>query len=51
MADEDLRAERRQLQAIAAANNASWCDAMCRTHGIGTQFAGDAWTSSTRSPP
>lgn len=47
----DLRSDRTRLQVMAAANNASWCDVMCRTHGIDTQLEGDAWTSSTRSPP
>ena len=39
------------MQAIAAANNASWCDVVCRTHGIDTRFEADAWTSTTRTPP
>lgn len=37
--------------AIAAANNAEWCDAVCRTHGIDAEVDGDAWTSRTRTPP
>ena len=37
--------------AIAAANNAEWCDAVCRTHGIETEGDGRAWTSRTRTPP
>lgn len=37
--------------AIAAANNADWCDAVCRTHGIQAQGDADAWTSPTRTPP
>ena len=36
---------------LAAANNAEWCDVVCRTHGLGTTFEHDAWTSRTRTPP
>jgi hypothetical protein len=36
---------------IAAANNAAWCDAVCRTHGIEAERDGRAWTTRTRSPP
>ena len=36
---------------LAAANNAEWCDVVCRTHGIDTTFERDAWTSRTRTPP
>jgi len=37
--------------AIAAANNAEWCDAVCRTHGINAERDGHAWSSPTRTPP
>jgi hypothetical protein len=37
--------------AVAARNNAEWCDAVCRSHGIHGTFAADAWTSTTRTPP
>ena len=37
--------------AIAAANNAEWCDAVCRTHGIEAEGDGRAWASRTRTPP
>jgi hypothetical protein len=37
--------------AIAAANNAEWCDMVCRTHGIGGELDGAAWTSPSRTPP
>ncbi len=36
---------------LAAANNAEWCDTVCRTHGIETEHDGTAWTSSKRTPP
>jgi len=35
----------------AAANNAAWCDAMCRSHGHRTAWTDSAWSSRTRSPP
>jgi hypothetical protein len=38
-------------QTVAAANNAEWCDLVCRTHGAQTRFGEDAWTSRTRTPP
>jgi hypothetical protein len=34
----------------AAANNAAWCDAVARAHGITGAFAADAWTAPTRAP-
>jgi hypothetical protein len=37
--------------AIAAVNNAEWCDAVCRSHGIETDVDDCAWTSRTRTPP
>jgi hypothetical protein len=41
-------ADRRAM--VAARNNADWCDAVCRTHGLATTFYLDAWVSSTRAP-
>lgn len=35
----------------AALNNAEWCDAFCRTHGIAGRFDGAAWSSAERTPP
>jgi hypothetical protein len=35
---------------IAAANNAEWCDAVCRIHRLVTETDDSAWTSRTRSP-
>ena len=37
--------------AIAAANNAEWCDSVCRTHGIEAEVDAYAWASRTRTPP
>lgn len=36
---------------MAAANNAEWCDVVCRTHDLDPRFDADAWTSPTRTPP
>lgn len=38
-------------RALAAANNAEWCDLVSRSHGALTRFDDDAWTSRTRTPP
>ena len=34
----------------AALNNAEWCDAFCRAHGIAGRFDAEAWTSAARTP-
>jgi hypothetical protein len=34
----------------AAANNGSWCDAVCRALGLQTRWTDDAWTVAERSP-
>lgn len=34
----------------AISNNAQWCDAVCRTHGVRGEFDGKAWASSYRTP-
>jgi hypothetical protein len=36
---------------LAAANNAAWCAAVCRTHGLVTETAADLWWSAERTPP
>ena len=36
---------------LAAANNAAWCAAVCRTHALVTETAADVWWSATRTPP
>jgi hypothetical protein len=36
---------------LAAANNAAWCDVICRTHGLEPAIGLDAWTSAVRTPP
>jgi hypothetical protein len=35
---------------MAAANNAGWCDVVCRTHGLIPKFDSHAWTSRVRTP-
>ncbi|SEM46083.1 hypothetical protein SAMN05414137_12923 [Streptacidiphilus jiangxiensis] len=39
------------LLRAAARNNADWCEAMCRAHGLRGEFRADAWSSPTRTPP
>ena len=34
-----------------AANNAEWCDAVCRSHRLNTLVDDVAWTCTTRAPP
>jgi hypothetical protein len=41
----DSRAE------VAAHNNADWCDVVCRTHGLPTEFDRSSWLTARRSPP
>jgi hypothetical protein len=39
-------------RALAARNNAEWCDLVARSQGLtGTRWAADAWTSPARTPP
>ncbi|MGW7082994.1 hypothetical protein ACWGH2_05785 [Streptomyces sp. NPDC054871] len=35
----------------AARNNAEWCDAVCRAHGLAGEFGAGAWSSARRTPP
>lgn len=34
-----------------ARNNAEWCDAVCRAHGISTVFGSEFWSAAERTPP
>ena len=36
---------------LAARNNALWCDAVARAHGVKATLDDTAWTSPTRTPP
>jgi hypothetical protein len=40
----------RRLIRVAAQNNAEWCDAFCRTHGIVGHFRAGCWFSPVRTP-
>ena len=40
-----------RFRRVAAANNAAWCDVVCRTHGLEPRIDPDAWTSGVRTPP
>jgi hypothetical protein len=40
-----------RLAAAAARNNADWCDAFCRRHGICGTFERHCWSSARRTPP
>ncbi|GAA2151261.1 hypothetical protein FHX52_0488 [Humibacillus xanthopallidus] len=37
--------------ALAARNNALWCDAVARSHGVRGTFDDEAWAAPTRTPP
>ncbi|GHD13007.1 hypothetical protein GCM10010313_37340 [Streptomyces violarus] len=39
------------LVRAAARNNAEWCAAMCRAHGVAGEFGAEAWAASVRTPP
>ena len=42
---------RQRLVRAAAQNNAEWCDAFCRTHGVIGVFDSERWFSPVRTPP
>lgn len=39
------------LVLAAARNNAEWCDAVCRAHGLPGEFGDVAWSNARRTPP
>ncbi|MEU2909762.1 hypothetical protein ACWCQ0_01280 [Streptomyces massasporeus] len=39
-----------QLLRAAARNNAEWCAAMCRAHGVAGEFGAGAWAAAVRTP-
>ncbi|WP_405915117.1 hypothetical protein [Streptomyces sp. NBC_00728] len=39
------------LVRAAARNNAEWCAAMSRSHGVAGEFGEQAWTAPARTPP
>lgn len=46
-----IMADRNGWVRAAARNNAEWCDAVCRAHGLQGEFRADAWVSAHRTPP
>jgi hypothetical protein len=42
--------DRPDVRAVAAMNNAAWCDLVARLHGIDGSFRWDAWASPVRTP-
>ncbi|MFH8571106.1 hypothetical protein [Streptomyces sp. NPDC017993] len=44
-------ADRDRWVRIAARNNAAWCDAVCRAHGVPGSFDDRAWAGARRTPP
>lgn len=42
--------DRDQYVRAAARNNAEWCNAVCRSHGIPGEFGERAWTSARHTP-
>jgi hypothetical protein len=39
------------LVTAAARNNADWCDAFCRGHGMAPELTAERWFSAARTPP
>ncbi|OKK23026.1 hypothetical protein AMK16_05075 [Streptomyces sp. CB00455] len=46
-----MPSDTRGLLAAAARDNAEWCDAVCRAHGLPGVFGPDAWSAARRTPP
>ncbi|MFJ4558299.1 hypothetical protein ACIP4Q_19750 [Streptomyces massasporeus] len=45
-----MTTQRQALARAAARNNAEWCAAMCRAHGVAGEFGAEAWASAVRTP-
>ncbi|MCX3286532.1 hypothetical protein OR263_07370 [Streptomyces sp. NEAU-H22] len=45
-----MTTSRQALVRAAARNNAEWCAAMCRAHGVAGEFGADAWAAAVRTP-
>ncbi|WP_330299456.1 hypothetical protein [Streptomyces sp. NBC_00503] len=39
------------IRLLAALNNAEWCDAVCRAHGLESSLGEGVWISPRRTPP
>ncbi|MEU1850262.1 hypothetical protein ABZ499_13560 [Streptomyces sp. NPDC019990] len=46
-----MSSSRQALVRSAARNDAEWCAAMCRAHGVASEFGGEAWVAAGRTPP
>jgi hypothetical protein len=46
-----LPVDHEQYVQAAARNNAEWCDAVCRSHGLPGEFSEQTWTNARRTPP
>ncbi|WP_435837836.1 hypothetical protein [Streptantibioticus parmotrematis] len=44
-------AAKQSLVRAAARNNAEWCAAMSRSHGVAGEFGAQAWAAPVRTPP
>ncbi|OUD01668.1 hypothetical protein [Streptomyces swartbergensis] len=45
-----MTTSQQSLVRAAARNNAEWCAAMCRAHGVAGEFGGEAWVTTGRAP-
>ncbi|WP_030849065.1 hypothetical protein [Streptomyces sp. NRRL S-475] len=45
-----MTTSRQALVRAAARNNAEWCAAMCRAHGVAGEFGVEAWAAAVRTP-
>lgn len=45
-----VRIDQSEWVRAAALDNAEWCDAMCRSHGLTGEFDATAWASARRTP-
>ena len=46
-----VSSEERRAVLSAARNNAEWCAAVCRSHGVPERLEDDAWLAGSRTPP
>ncbi|MGW6708828.1 hypothetical protein ACWGDE_28610, partial [Streptomyces sp. NPDC054956] len=46
-----IKDEDQGIRLLAADNNARWCEAVCRAHGLDVSLGEHLWTSPRRTPP
>ncbi|MEU6219775.1 hypothetical protein ABZ845_19985 [Streptomyces sp. NPDC047022] len=46
-----MRTSKQSMVRAAARNNAEWCAAMSRSHGVAGEFGEQAWAAPARTPP